>query len=136
MSIADRLEYGRLGFEARFGRGSAARTHGFARLRHLHELAARTTKLLRFIVFGSFVSDVPVPRDVDVVLVMDADFRIEDAPRESRTVFSHADAEARFGARVFWVREGMLSDEAMGMLLETWQTKRDGSKRGIVEVRA
>lgn len=30
------------------------------------------------------------------------EFRPEEAPRESRTLFSHADAEARFGASVFW----------------------------------
>lgn len=90
---------------------------------------------MRFIVFGSFVSLSPAPHDVDVLLVMAADFRLEDAPRESRTLFSHADADARFGASVFWLREGMLSDEMMGIFLETWQTKRDGTKRGIVEVK-
>lgn len=74
-------------------------------------------------------------RDVDVLLVMTADFRLEDAPRESRTLFSHADAEARFGASVFWIREGMLSDETTRILLETWETKRDGTKRGIVEIK-
>ncbi|OFZ72251.1 MAG: hypothetical protein A2W04_00885 [Betaproteobacteria bacterium RBG_16_64_9] len=66
---------------------------------------------------------------------MAADFRLEDAPRESRTLFAHAEAQARFGASVFWVREGMLSDELMRTFLETWQTKRDGTKRGIVEIK-
>jgi hypothetical protein len=91
--------------------------------------------LARFLVFGSFVSDAVEPRDVDVVLVMTAGFRLEDAPRESRTLFSHPDAEARFGASVFWVREGMLPQDVMRDFLETWQTKRDRTKRGIVEVR-
>jgi predicted nucleotidyltransferase len=107
-----------------------------SRLRHLHELAARTGKVKRFLVFGSFVSDTPTPRDIDVALVMATDFRLEDAPRESQTLFSHADAEARFGASVFWVREGMLSDAMMLEFLDTWQTKRDGTRRGIVEVQA
>jgi hypothetical protein len=120
--------------EARFGRGSAERARAYTKLRHLHELAARTGRLVRFIVYGSFVSALTAPRDVDVLLVMSADFRLEDAPRESCTLFSHADAEARFGASVFWVREGMLSQEMMNTLLETWQTKRDGTKRGIVEI--
>lgn len=120
--------------ESRFGQGTAARNRAFARLRHLHELAYRTGKLGRFIVFGSFVSSEPNPKDVDVVLVMQADFKLEEAPRESQTLFSHADAEARFGASVFWVRDGMLSIEMMRMLLETWQTKRDGTRRGVVEI--
>jgi len=102
----------------------------------LHELASRTGKLARFLVFGSFVSTASNPRDIDVVLVMTADFKLEDAPRESRTLFSHSEADARFGASVFWLRDGMLSDEMMQMLLETWQTKRDGTKRGIVEIKS
>ena len=43
--------------------------------------------------------------------------------------------EARFGASVFWLREGMLPDDMMRMFLETWQTKRDGTKRGILEIK-
>lgn len=120
--------------EKLFGTGSDRRTRAFGRLRHVHELASRTGKLVRVLVFGSFVSAAANPRDVDVVLVMAGDFKLEDAPRESRTVFSHPDAEARFGASVFWVREGMLPDDLMNEFLETWQTKRDGTRRGIVEV--
>ena len=109
--------------EGRFGKGSERRMRAFVKLLHLYELAERTGRLERFLVFGSFVSTVADPRDV------------EDSPRESRTLFSHADAEARFGASVFWVREGMLADDLMREFLETWQTKRDGTKRGIVEIR-
>ena len=90
---------------------------------------------MRFLVFGSFVSPAADPRDIDVALVMTADFKFEDAPRESRTLFSHAEAQARFGASVFWLREGMLPDDMMRMFLETWQTKRDGTKRGILEIK-
>lgn len=120
--------------EGRFGKASEHRARAYAKLRHLYELANRTGRLTRFIVFGSFVSAAITPGDVDIFLFMTADFRLEDAPRESRTLFSHAEADARFGASVFWVREGILSDEITGMLLETWQTKRDGTKRGIVEI--
>jgi hypothetical protein len=124
-------------FEAQFGRGSAKRIRAFATLQHLYELADRTGRLRRFLVFGSFVSNAAGPRDVDVdvVLIMDADFELEHASRESRTLFSHADAEARFGASVFWIREGMLDEGQMREFLETWQTKRDGTMRGIVEVK-
>ena len=120
--------------ESRFGTGSPRRASAFAKLRHLHELARRTGALSRFLIFGSFVSSTAEPRDVDIVLVMSSEFRLEDAPRESRTLFSHPDAEARFAASVFWVRQGMLPDELMKTFLETWQLKRDGSKRGLVEV--
>jgi len=74
------------------------------------------------------------PGDVDVVLVMAETFRLEEAPRETRVIFSHANADARFGASVFWVRRGILPDAEMAGFLEFWQTRRDGMKRGIVEV--
>lgn len=120
--------------EERFGKTSGTRVRALARLRFLYDLANRTGKLTRFLVFGSFVSVPKEPRDVDVVLIMAEDFKLEETPRESRTLFSHADAEARFGASVFWVRENMLTEEQMGEFLETWQRKRDGTHRGIVEV--
>lgn len=120
--------------ESRFGTGSLRRSSALAKLRYLHELAERTGSLDRFLIFGSFVSSKAEPRDVDIVLVMKNEFRLEDAPRESRTLFSHPDAEARFGASIFWVRQGMLPEELMKEFLETWQMKRDGSKRGLLEV--
>ena len=120
--------------EERFGTGSSVRVRAAAMLRHLHELAILTGCLKRLYVFGSFASASPEPRDVDVVLVMAASFRVEDCPRESRTLFSHADADARYGASVFWLRDGMLPDAAMREFLRVWQTKRDGRLRGILEV--
>ena len=118
----------------RFGTGSSARLRAMATLKHLHELAVRTRRLRSFYVFGSFVSVAPAPRDVDVILIMRQGFRLEDCPRESLTLFSHADAEARYGASVFWLREGTLLDAAMRAFLRVWQTKRDGTVRGILEV--
>ena len=120
--------------ERRFGTGSVSRVNAYVKLRHLHELAERTGQLERFLVFGSFVSAGADPRDVDIVLVMAANFRLEEAPRESLTLFSHPDAEARFGASVFWIRQGMLQESQMQEFLETWQTKRDGTRRGLLEV--
>jgi hypothetical protein len=120
--------------ERRFGAASGERARALATLGHLHELAELTGALKRFYIFGSFVSAARQPRDVDIILVMRADFRLGDCPGESRTLFAHADAEARFGASVFWLREEMLSDHAMREFLLVWQTKRDGTVRGILEV--
>jgi hypothetical protein len=120
--------------EHRFGTGSRARVRAWLMLKHLHELAVRTGSLRNFYVFGSFVSVVPEPRDVDVVLVMSKEFKLENCPQESRILFSHAAAEARYRATVFWLREGMLPEAAMQELLRAWQTRRDGKLRGILEV--
>jgi len=116
--------------EERFGTGSEARIRALATLRRLHKLALHTGALRNFYVFGSFVSAAPEPRDVDVVLVMNREFRLEDCPWESRALFSHAAAELRYGATVFWLREGAMPKE----LLRAWQLRRDGSLRGILEV--
>jgi hypothetical protein len=120
--------------DARFGTGPAARRRLAGTLRHVHALAMRTGHLERFLIFGSFVTDKELPGDVDVVLVMAEAFKLEEAPRESRTLFSHAEADARFGASVFWVRRGILPDGEMAGFLDFWQTRRDGVRRGIVEV--
>jgi hypothetical protein len=85
-------------------------------------------------VFGSVVTSKDEPGDVDVVLVMGEGFVLEDVPRASQTVFSHADVDARFGASVFWVRRGILPDDEMPAFVDFWQTRRDGIERGIVEV--
>lgn len=117
----------------RFGEG-IVRQRLLRTLRHLYALAIRTGHLERFLVFGSFVTDKDAPGDLDVVLVMAETFRLEKAPREARVLFSHADADTRFGASVFWVRQGILPGAEMHGFLNFWQTRRDGAKRGIVEV--
>lgn len=120
--------------EQRFGTGAGARVKALATLKHVHDLAARTGCLRQFYVFGSFVTRAAEPRDVDVVLVMSADFRVEATARESRTLFSHADAQARHGASVFWLREAMVDSAALRDFLLAFQTRRDGTLRGILEV--
>ncbi len=84
--------------------------------------------------FGSYVTDKPSPNDVDVILVMDDEFRLENCPVEARGLFEHATAQARYGASIFWVRPGLLLGETIDEFVSHWQIKRDGSKRGIVEV--
>jgi hypothetical protein len=116
--------------EQRFGTGSKVRVHAFAALKQLHQLATATGALCTFYVFGSFVSTASEPRDVDVVLVMSRDFKLEDCPPQSRPLFSHLAAQARFGATIFWFREGAMPQE----LMRAWQMKRDGTLRGILEV--
>ena len=102
---------------------------------HIYELAHRTGHLQHLIIFGSYVTDEPDPNDVDVILVMDDAFRLEECPTESRGLFDHAIAQARYGASIFWVRPGLLIGESLESFVAHWQLKRDGSLRGIVEVK-
>ncbi len=119
---------------ARFGSGTDQRTTVTGRLRRIYQLAAATGHLDRLIVFGSYVSDVNEPNDVDVILVMRHDFRSEECPAASSVLFDHARANDELGASIFWVRPDMLLGEPLEQFLAFWQTKRDGRRRGVVEI--
>jgi hypothetical protein len=119
---------------ARFGSGTAQRKAVTNRLQRIYQLAVATGRLDRLCVFGSYVSDVDEPNDVDVILVMRNDFRSEDCPAEASVLFDHARANDELGASVFWVRPDMLLGEPLEQFLAFWQTKRDGRRRGIVEI--
>jgi hypothetical protein len=119
---------------ARFGSGTAQRVAVTERLYRIYQLAAATGRLDRLIVFGSYVSDANEPNDVDVILVMRNDFRSEDCLAESAVLFDHTRASSELGASIFWVRPDMLFGEPLEQFLTFWQTKRDGRRRGIVEI--
>jgi hypothetical protein len=117
----------------RFGEGSAQRCAVAGRLRRLYELAASTGRLARFVVFGSFVTAKAEPNDVDIVLLMEDTFDLASVKGEAALVFQHMEAEAHFGASVFWTRRaGAIGGEQT--MIEHWQIRRDGRRRGIVEI--
>jgi hypothetical protein len=118
----------------RFGGRTAQRIAVTDRLCEICRLAVATGHLDRLVVFGSYVSDTNEPNDIDVILVMRNDFRAEDCPAESSVLFEHARAHDELGASIFWVRPDMLLGEPLKQFLEFWQTKRDGRRRGIVEI--
>ncbi len=105
------------------------------RLNRSYNLAVSTGQLARFVVFGSFVTAKPEPNDVDVVLLMKNTFDLAAVPGEAALLFQHMDAEARFGANIFWTRRaGALGGEQE--MIEYWQVRREGGQRGIVEIRS
>ena len=72
----------------------------------------------------------PEPRDVDVLLIMARGFTAHACPSESLPIFAHLQAQARYGASVFWFYEGTTPEK----FLRAWQIGRGGALRGIVEV--
>jgi Family of unknown function (DUF6932) len=118
----------------RFGGGTGQRNFCTRCLAHIHELARRTGCLQRFVIFGSYVTAKTEPNDVDVVLIMDDSFRLENCPMESRALFDHAVAQARYGASVFWIRPALIIGETVEQFIVYWQIKRGGGQRGIVEM--
>jgi len=116
-----------------FGEGTVQRKLVGMRLRRVYELAAGTDHLKRFIVFGSFVTAKAEPNDVDLFLVMDDTFDLSQVTGEARLVFDHPATQAHFGASVFWLRRlAALPNEEEAIL--SWQLKRDGTRRGIVDI--
>ena len=64
---------------------------------------------------------------------MEDSFELASVGGVAALVFDHMDAEACFGASVFWTRRaGALGGE--DQMIEYWQTRRDAGRRGIVEI--
>lgn len=117
----------------RFGQATSQRKLVGIRLARIYELVAATGHLRRFIVFGSFVTAKPDPNDVDVFMIMDDTFNLGQVTGEARLVFDHSVAQAHFGASIFWLRQlAALPSEEEAVL--NWQIKRDGTRRGIIEI--
>jgi hypothetical protein len=124
-SLADVLD--------RFGHGSVQRRAVADRLNRIYQLAVSTGKLARFVVFGSFVTVKAEPNDVDVVLLMEDTFDLASVTGEAALVFQHLEADTHLGASVFWSkRSGAIGGEQA--MIEYWQTRREGGRRGIVEI--
>lgn len=118
---------------SRFGSGSLQRQAVSERLERIYSVAASTGHLARFVVYGSFVTDKFEPNDVDVFLVMDDAFDGDVLHGEIALLFDHSAADAHFGASVFWVRRQTAFGGEQPMV-EYWQAKRGGGKRGIIEI--
>jgi hypothetical protein len=85
------------------------------------------------IVFGSFVTAKDEPNDVDIILLMEDTFDLASVMGEAALVFQHMEADAHFGASVFWTcRCGAIGGEQA--MVEYWQARREGGQRGIVKI--
>ena len=118
---------------ARFGEGTFQRLAVASRLTRVYSIAMGTGQVRRFIVFGSFVTSKLDPNDVDVFLLMEDAFSVSNLEGVARLLFDHAVADSRFGVSIFWLRR----QTAFGgedATIEHWQIKRDGSRRGIIEI--
>ena len=70
---------------------------------------------------------------VDLFLLMADSFDVSTATGETRLLFDHLAAEAHFGASVFWLRR-QAAFEGEQTAVEYWPIKRDGQRRGVVEI--
>jgi Family of unknown function (DUF6932) len=105
------------------------------RLEELLRVARATGQLQRAFLWGSFPTDAPFPRDLDVFLLMQAGFdrEFQHLPPTQRDVFAHERARLRFDADVFWATVA-IGIEELTTWLRVYQLSRDMVPRGIVEV--
>lgn len=118
----------------RFGAGTPQRQLVTKRLKRIYELAHRTDKVERFVIYGSYVTAKLTPNDVDIFLVMRDDFLLLDCEEEVASVFQHMQAHDKFGASIFWTSVSGVLLVSIEEFIAYWQTKREQGKRGIIEV--
>ena len=120
---------------AQFGSGTLQREVVTARLQRIYQIAKDTGNLQQLIIFGSYITAKPEPNDVDVVIIFNDDFDLTVCSEEVKRLLNHQQAENEFGASIFWVRPSLLLLGTLDEFIESWQVKRDGTRRGIVEVK-
>ena len=116
-----------------FGTGTVQRQLVGQRLERIYNLALGTGQMARFIVFGSFVTAKPSPEDVDIFMMMEDSFDVNQVSNEAAIIFDHQAVQNVIGASVFWIRR-LAAIGGEREALEYWQIKRDKTRRGIVEV--
>lgn len=114
-----------------FGVGSAQPQLVGRRLERIYKLAQTTRQVVRFVVFGSFVTSKPEPGNVDIFMLMDDSFDVGQVQGEAAIIFDHMAAQNVEGASIFWIRR-MAAIGGEQSTLEHWQIKRDKTRRGIV----
>jgi predicted nucleotidyltransferase len=120
---------------AQFGSGTEQRMIATEHLKRIYQLVKETGHLQQLLIFGSYITSKPKPNDVDVVIIFDDDFDMAACSEEVKNLLNHQQAATEFGASVFWIRPSLLFLETIDEFIAGWQVKRDGTRRGIIEVR-
>lgn len=74
------------------------------RVERIYKLALGTGQLARFIVFGSFITAKVAANDVDIFMLMEDTFDVDQLFGEAAIIFDHVAAQNSEGASVFWIR--------------------------------
>jgi hypothetical protein len=84
-----------------FGKGSLRREMVARRLERIYRFALSTGQLSRFVIFGSFVTAKPEPKDVEIFMLMQDTFDSSRVTGEAALIFDHIAAQNIEGASVF-----------------------------------
>ena len=117
-----------------FGKGSLQRQLVAQRLKKICFSAKETNQVLRFIVYGSFVTAKENPNDIDIFMLMKDGFNPDEVFGKSRLIFKHLTTQKYEGASIFWATKSCIIGDADDFIAG-WQLKRDKTLRGIIEVK-
>lgn len=117
----------------RFGTGTPRRQFLYERLHVVVTCLHETGKVAHIYLFGSFPTQVPMPNDVDLFVVMAADFKTSGLTDELLAVFMHDSCRIRYNADVFWVTES-IGTEHIADALAVFSRDRQFRAQPIVEV--
>ena len=87
-----------------FGTGSIQRRLVGQRLARIYKLAKSSGQVARFIVFGSFVTAKHDPGDVDIFMLMENSFDLNQVRSKAAIIFDYLAVQNVEGASVFWIR--------------------------------
>ena len=105
----------------------------FERFQMVFNLLHETGKVKHVYLFGSFPAEAPSPNDVDLFVVMEADFTTRDLREGLAAVFTHHVCRMRYNADVFWVTEAV-GEEQIKVALEVFSRDRAHEPQAILEV--
>lgn len=119
---------------ARFGSGNPTREGLGGLLTEIVGAARRYPTLKRVLVWGSFVSAKPEPRDLDFSVVIGRDHRGSSIASEHRRFFTEYDANVFYGVDNGYLTVPDYNFDKYIEFVNFFGTTRTGAPRGIVEV--
>jgi hypothetical protein len=117
----------------RFGESTARRQFLFERFRMVFDLLHKTGKVKHVYLFGSFAAAIPSPNNVDVFVILAADFTMRGLREELVSVLNHIACRIRYNADVFWVTEG-IGKEQIKAALDVFSRTRMQEPQPLLEV--
>ncbi|MGH7165032.1 MAG: DUF6932 family protein [Nitrospiraceae bacterium] len=117
----------------RFGTSTPRRQFLCDRLQTVVNLLHETGQVRHIYLFGSFPTAIPTPNDVDLFVVMTADFTTRGLDERLLGVFTHDVCRIRYNADVFWVTEAIGEDQITAVL-EVFSRTRAHEPQALLEV--
>ena len=117
----------------RLGASTPRRQFLFQRFQMVFDLLHETGKVKHVYLFGSFVAAIPSPNDVDLFVIMAADFTMRSVREEVVSVLTHSACRIRYNADVFWVTEG-IGEEQIKAALDVFSRNSMQEPQALLEV--